>query len=117
MDGSPVPAELTWVPGQKLTARPAQGSSLRVQASACPPQGRAAGPAPLPLLLLEAPPETLHTQQVLEAQPLPAPSASGHPGRGHHEPRGCTAFLGQVPSQVKCIHGLKPAQNVYYTAC
>lgn len=38
MDGSPVPAELTWVPGQKLTARPAQGPSLHVQASACPPR-------------------------------------------------------------------------------
>lgn len=100
MAGSPVPAELTWVPGQKLTARPAQGSSLGVQASARPPQGRAAGPAPLLLLLLEAPPETLHTEQVLEARPLPAPSAAGHPGRGHHQPRGCTAFLGQEVSHI-----------------
>lgn len=95
MDGSPVPVELTWVPGQKLTARPAQGSSLHVQASACPPQGRAVGPAPLPLLLLEAPPETLHTQQVLEARPLPTPSATGHPSWGHHRARGRTALLGQ----------------------
>uniref|UniRef100_A0A8B9XEW5 Chromosome 4 open reading frame 50 n=2 Tax=Bos mutus grunniens TaxID=30521 RepID=A0A8B9XEW5_BOSMU len=100
MAGSPVPAELTWVPGQKLTARPTQGSSLGVQASARPPQGRAAGPAPLLLLLLEAPPETLHTEQVLEARPLPAPSAAGHPGRGHHQPRGCTAFLGQEVSHI-----------------
>lgn len=95
VDGSPVPVELTWVPGQKLTARPAQGSSLHVQASACPPQGRAVGPAPLPLLLLEAPPETLHTQQVLEARPLPTPSATGHPSWGHHRARGRTALLGQ----------------------
>ncbi|MXQ88015.1 hypothetical protein E5288_WYG022505 [Bos mutus] len=100
MAGSPVPPELTWVPGQKLTARPAQGSSLGVQASTRPPQGRAAGPAPLLLLLLEAPPETLHTEQVLEARPLPAPSAAGHPGRGHHQPRGCTAFLGQEVSHI-----------------
>ena len=71
-----------------------------MQASTRPPQGRAAGPAPLLLLLLEAPPETLHTAQVLEARPLPAPSAAGHPGRGHHQPRGCTAFLGQEVSHI-----------------
>ncbi|XP_061001535.1 uncharacterized protein C4orf50 homolog [Dama dama] len=100
MDGSPLPAELAWVPGQKLTARPAQGSSLRLQACARPPQGRAAGPAPLLLPLLEAPPETLHTQQVLEARPLPAPSVTGHPGRGHHHARGRTAFLGQEASHI-----------------
>ncbi|XP_055290327.1 uncharacterized protein C4orf50 homolog [Moschus berezovskii] len=95
IDGSPVPAELASVPGQKLTAGPAQGSSLCVQASTRPPPGRAAGPGPLPLLPLEAPPETLHTQQVLEARPLPIPSTAGHPGRGHHWARGPTAFLGQ----------------------
>ncbi|XP_043304281.1 uncharacterized protein C4orf50 homolog isoform X2 [Cervus canadensis] len=100
MDGSPLPAELAWVPGQKLTARPAQGSSLRLQACARPPQGRAAGPAPLLLPLLEAPPETLHTQQVLEARPLPAPSVAGHPGRGHHRATGRTAFLGQEASHI-----------------
>ncbi|XP_070314236.1 uncharacterized protein C4orf50 homolog isoform X2 [Odocoileus virginianus] len=99
-DGSPLPVELAWVPGQKLTAGPAQGSSLRLQASAHPPQGQAAGPAPLPLLLLEAPPEILHTQPVLEARPLPAPSVAGHPGRGHHRARGRTAFLGQEASHI-----------------
>ena len=100
MDGSPLPTELAWVPGQKLTARPAQGSSLRLQASTHPPQGWVAGPAPLLLLLLEAPPETLHTQQVLEARPLPAPSAAGQPGQGHHRARGHTAFLSQEASHI-----------------
>lgn len=78
MDGSPVLEGLTGFQGRSSQPGLPRDPSLHVQASACPPQGRAVGPAPSRCFSWKLPQKHC-TQQVLEAWPCPLPPPQDTP--------------------------------------
>ncbi|XP_073747501.1 uncharacterized protein C4orf50 isoform X1 [Callorhinus ursinus] len=92
-DGSPLPVELAWILGRRLTAAQAQGSFLLVQTSTVPPRGPARDPSSLLPLLQESSPQESQMQQMLDAR------AIGQPRRDHHWARSPKAPLCQESPQ------------------
>ncbi|XP_027945631.1 uncharacterized protein C4orf50 homolog [Eumetopias jubatus] len=92
-DGSPLPVELAWILGRRLTAAQAQGSFLLVQTSTLPPRGPARDPSSLLPLLQESSPQESQMQQMLDAR------AIGQPRRDHHWARSPKAPLCQESPQ------------------